>query len=47
MHFQGAMHGQTECDAGKVRGPQRGLPLCAIFSVPIQMALRSASSYSP
>jgi hypothetical protein len=30
---------RTECDAGKTSGSQRGLPLCAIFSVSIQMAL--------
>jgi hypothetical protein len=39
MHFQGAVHGQIKCDAGKAPGSERGLPPSAIFSVSIQMAL--------
>ena len=40
------MHGQTECNAGEVRGSQRGLPLSAIFSVSIQMVLSNGFALS-
>jgi hypothetical protein len=36
----------TECDAGKVLGSQRGLPLCATFSVFIQMVLSNGLALS-
>jgi hypothetical protein len=37
---------RTECDAGKARGSERGLPLSAIFSVSIQMALSNGLALS-